>query len=111
MMPGVMLVAGQMLGQGGGGSSSGITAAVGWILALTAAVVVLGLVLMRLRRVYLGPAEDDSGAAMPVAELRKLRDTGELSEEEFQRAVAAMAERAKAASAGGSADTGDRPTG
>ena len=83
------------------GSGAGIGSAVGWILALILVVIVLGLVLMRLRRVFLGPIEDEDGTAMPVAELRRLRDSGELSEEEFRRAIEVMAERAKAASGSG----------
>ncbi|MGP1272021.1 MAG: SHOCT domain-containing protein [Phycisphaerales bacterium] len=97
-----MLSGWPMLAARAGGSSS-VASAVGWILALIAVAVVLGLVLMRLRRVYLRPGDGDEGAPLPVSELRRLRDEGQLSEEEFQRALAVMTDRAKGSS--GAQDT------
>ncbi|MEM9167540.1 MAG: hypothetical protein AAGB48_11035 [Planctomycetota bacterium] len=80
-----------------GANGSSIGDAVLWILILIGAVIVLGVVLMHLRKALLGHEEDENTIGLPVAELRRLRDAGELSEEQFQRAVSAMASRAKAA--------------
>lgn len=85
---------GFVLGQAGGGSSGGVLEAVVWILVLVAACVVLGVVLMRVRRHYFGEDDASSAGVLPVAELRRMRDRGELSEEEYRRAVDVLAGRA-----------------
>lgn len=87
---------GLWIAQAGAGS---IATAVVLILVLLGAIVALGLVLMRLRRGFFGPEEDaeGDGVALPLDELRRLRDAGELSEAEFARAVEVIAASAKRA--------------
>lgn len=90
-----------LLGQSGGGD--GVGRVVVLLLVLVVACVLLGLVLMRVRKHFFGDEDDGGPGLMPVAELRRLRDSGELTEEEFRRAIDAMAGRAKADGRGRSA--------
>ncbi|MEL6796531.1 MAG: SHOCT domain-containing protein [Planctomycetota bacterium] len=87
-----------LLGQTG---STSIGDAVIWIIVLVVCCVVFGVVLMKIRRHFLGEDESSGdGGVLPMAELRRMRDAGELSDEEYRRAVDAIASRAK--SMGGS---------
>lgn len=86
------------LGQSGGASgNSSVLSAVVLVLVLLTAVLVLGLVLMKVRRIFFGPQEDaeTGGLSLPLDELRRLRDSGELSEAEYARAVEAIADAAR----------------
>lgn len=89
------------LGQAGGGSASSVMDAVVWILLLVACCLVLGVILMRLRKRFFGEPEGDAGEVFPLSDLRRLRDGGELSEDEYRRAVDVLAGRVK--SGGGDA--------
>lgn len=89
---------GSILGQAG---RSSVGDAVVWIVVLVACCLVFGVVLMKLRRHFLG--DDDSAAdagVLPMAELRRMRDAGELTEDEYHRAVGAIASRAKSGGSG-----------
>jgi hypothetical protein len=63
-----------------------------WIGVLIAACLLGGLVFMWLRRRYLDAhdAASQGGLGLSLADLRELRDRGELSEAEFERAKAAV---------------------
>ncbi|GAB5495725.1 MAG: hypothetical protein Phyf2KO_08050 [Phycisphaerales bacterium] len=63
-----------------------------WAVVLIAVVIAFGVVLMLLRR-KLNEEEEAPGEGLMLDDLRKLRDTGQISHEEFQRAVDAMAGR------------------
>ncbi len=90
-----------MVGQSGGGTGGQVGQAVLWILVLVVCCVVLGVVLMRLRKHFFAEQEETSGGVLPLSELRRLRDTGELSDEEYRRAVDVLASRAKQGGSGG----------
>lgn len=63
-----------------------------WAVALIVVVIVFGVVLMILRRML--TADDEAlGEGLMLDDLRQLRDSGEITHEEFQRAVDAMAGR------------------
>ncbi len=66
-----------------------------WVIALIVAVIALGIVLMQLRRLM---REGDKAKAQGLLldDLRRLRDEGLLSNEEYQKAVEAMASRMSA---------------
>lgn len=60
--------------------------------ALVVVVIVFGVVLMFLRRT-LNKEDEAPGEGLMLDDLRKLRDTGQITHEEFQRAVDSMAGR------------------
>lgn len=63
-----------------------------WAIALIVVVIIFGVVLMILRRML--TADDEGpGEGLMLDDLRQLRDTGEITHEEFQRAVDAIAGR------------------
>ena len=64
-----------------------------WICVLIAVVVVLGVGLMFLRRNLFEGRDTDESQGLLLDDLRRLRDAGELGEEEFRRAVDIMAGR------------------
>ncbi len=86
------------LAQSGGSSGANAGSALAWAVAMIAFVVIGAVVVMVLRRSCVG--KDSRGSADPFSlhELRRLRDTGAVSEEEFQRARAAMLGRHSTAS-------------
>jgi len=57
---------------------------------LAAAVLLLGVIAMWLRRRYLSGASSEAGEAMTLADLRDLHRSGQLSDEEFDKAKARM---------------------
>lgn len=63
-----------------------------WVVVLIGAVLVMGVVLMKLRR-KLREGDEEVGDGLLLDDLRRLRDTGQITSEEYQRAVAAMAGR------------------
>lgn len=63
-----------------------------WVIALIVGVLVLGMVLMKLRRAVI-ESEQPRTKGLLLDDLRRLRDEGLLSAEEYRRAVEAMAER------------------
>lgn len=65
-----------------------------WVVVLIIVVIAFGAALMLLRRT-LDAEEDDIGEGLMLDDLRRLRDTGEITHEEFQRALDAMAQRAR----------------
>ena len=83
------------------GAGSGLGRVVGWVVGFAVVTVVLGFGLMRLRRSVLGDDDGGEGPPLALSELRRLRDSGEISGEEYQRAVDAMARRARGGDAGG----------
>ncbi len=89
-----------MLAQGQRGG--GVADAVLWIVVLVVCCVVFGVVLMKLRRHFLGDDEGvGDGGVLPMVELRRMRDAGELSEDEYRRAVEVIASRAKSSGRSG----------
>lgn len=96
-----------VVGQSSGGGSVGD--AVIWIIVLVVCCVIFGVVLMQLRKHFLG-ADDDAGAGavLPMSELRRLRDSGELSDEEYRRAVDVLASQARAYRSDESSGSPDR---
>lgn len=64
-----------------------------WICVLIAVVVVLGVGLMFLRRNLIEGQDAEESQGLLLDDLRRLRDAGELGEEEFRRAVDIMAGR------------------
>lgn len=71
------------------------------MIALIAAVLVLGIVLMQLRRM-MRESDKAKSQGLLLDDLRRLRDEGLLSAEEYQKAVDAMASQ-MSASAGSKA--------
>ncbi len=63
-----------------------------WAVALVAVVIVFGVVLMLLRRT-LSEEDEAPGEGLMLDDLRKLRDSGQITHEEFQRAVDSMVGR------------------
>lgn len=63
-----------------------------WVIVLMVVVLVLGIVLMQLRRV-MRDGDSSQTQGLLLDDLRRLRDQGELSSEEYQRAVDALADR------------------
>lgn len=78
------------------GDPDAVWSVVLWAVVLIAAVLVMGVVLMKLRR-KLREEDEEIGDGLLLDDLRRLRDSGQLSSEEYQRAVAAMAGRMGAA--------------
>ncbi len=74
------------------GSSDAVFDVVLWVIVLIIAVVVLGVVLMQLRRI-MRENDDSQTKGLMLDDLRKLRNEGHLSPEEYQRAVDAIAQR------------------
>lgn len=74
------------------GSSDAVFDVVLWVIVLIIAVVVLGVVLMQLRRI-MRESDDSQSKGLMLDDLRKLRNEGHLSPEEYQRAVDAIAQR------------------
>lgn len=97
-----------VLGQSGGVAGAGsIGEAVIWIIVLVVCCVVFGVALMRLRKHFLGDdGEAGQGAVLPLGELRRMRDAGELSEDEFRRAVEVLASQARSQGSGGGSGSG-----
>src|SRR5947207_1776517 len=63
-----------------------------WVAVLIAVIMVGGLLLMWLRRrMFMGESMDQAGGLMES--LRKMRDTGQMSQEEYDAARKAMAAR------------------
>lgn len=87
----MVVVLGQSGGGSPGGTSGGVFEAVLWILVLVVCCVVLGVVLMRIRKHFFSEEDSASAGVLPVAELRRLRDRGELSDEEYRRALDVLA--------------------
>lgn len=84
--------------------------AVLWILVLVVCCVVLGVVLMRIRKHFFSEEESGSAGVLPVAELRRLRDRGELSDEEYRRALDVLAGRAMSGGVSGGSSGVSRRT-
>jgi uncharacterized membrane protein len=80
-------------------SSAGVGRAVVWILILLVAVIILGVVLMRLRKAFFGESDRTVGSGLGLDELRRMRDLGDLTDDEYRRAVEVIADRAKASGA------------
>ena len=97
----MVVVLGQSSGGSPGGTSGGVFEAVIWIMVLVVCCVVLGVVLMRIRKHFFSEEESGSAGVLPVAELRRLRDRGELSDEEYRRALDVLAGRAMSGGVGG----------
>lgn len=74
------------------GSSGAVFDVVLWVIVLIVAVMVLGLVLMKLRRIMI-ESDRSQTKGLLLDDLRQLRDQGLISSEEYQRAVEAMAGR------------------
>lgn len=75
--------------------SGAVAEVVIWVIALIAAVLVLGIVLMQLRRM-MRESDKAKTQGLLLDDLRRLRDEGLLSTEEYQKAVDAMASRMSA---------------
>lgn len=70
--------------------------------ALIAGAVLLGVgALMLVRRRLLGETEEKPGAALSLKDIRDMRDRGELTDEEFERAKRAVTRTVEGASAAG----------
>lgn len=82
---------GVLLGQ----SSAVVGRAVMWILILLVAVIILGVVLMRVRKGFFGESDPPPADGLGLDQLRRMRDRGDLSDEEYHRAVDVIAARAK----------------
>jgi hypothetical protein len=81
-----------------GQSSSAIGRTVVLILALLGAALVLGLVLMWVRRELFGADRGaDAAAGFGPTELRRMRDRGEITDQEYQQAVQSMTRMVKQA--------------
>ncbi|HBU42511.1 MAG TPA: hypothetical protein DEB57_06470 [Microbacterium sp.] len=73
-------------------SSDAVWDVVIWVIVLIVAVMVLGIILMHLRRIMRESADSETQGLL-LDDLRRLRNEGHLSTEEYQRAVDALAER------------------
>lgn len=67
-----------------------------WLGALIALVAVLGVAILAARRRLLAPARLSEGPASALSDLRSMRDRGEITPEEFDRARAKIVARMKA---------------
>jgi len=75
--------------------SAAVGEVVVWVIALIVAVIVLGIVLMQLRRL-MREGDKAKTQGLLLDDLRRLRDEGLLTSEEYHRAVDAMASRMSA---------------
>lgn len=73
-----------VVGQAAGGAP--VVSVVTWMLVLIVLVIAAGLVLLALRRRLLDEADEVGGSGLDLKTLRAMRDRGELTEEEFERA-------------------------
>ena len=73
-------------------SSGAVWDVIIWVIVLIVAVVVLGVILMHLRRI-MRESGDSETQGLLLDDLRRLRNEGHLSHEEYQRAVDALAQR------------------
>ena len=73
-------------------SSDAVWDVVIWVIVLIIAVLVLGIILMQLRRI-MRESGDSETQGLLLDDLRRLRNEGHLSSEEYQRAVDALAGR------------------
>lgn len=74
------------------GSGEAVWDVVIWVIVLIVVVMLFGVVLMKLRRV-MQESEQMQTKGLLLDDLRRLRDEGLLTTEEYQRAVEAMAGR------------------
>jgi hypothetical protein len=65
-----------------------------WVMVFIAVVIGMGLLIMLLRRKLLRPADDSDDGGL-LASLRKARDRGTMSHEEYDQAKRVLAARAK----------------
>jgi len=79
-----------ILAQSGGAGSSQAWSALAWVGVLVALLVVGALIVMALRRSLMRDQAAPSGDPFSLDELRKLKASGALSDDEFDRARAAL---------------------
>lgn len=75
--------------------ASGLGPALLWLGALIVVVVVAGLVILAIRRRTLG-GNDGASPASLMEEMRRLRDSGQMTPEEFEATKRKLVERARA---------------
>lgn len=78
------------LGQASGGGATSVQSVALWSAALMGGLVVGALALFAIRRRLLGGSGGSEGAPFTLHDLRQLRARGEMTEEEFEAAKAAM---------------------
>lgn len=85
-----------LLGQAGPGAQRSVQEIYWWLSAIVIAALALAIVGLIVRRLVMGPKEDKGNEGFMLADLRRLRREGNLSDEEYRSARTTMIAQGRA---------------